>query len=297
MLLRRASTRERWLSEPDIVDDHAEADANETYFTKKELTKRGVEKRQEKELRWGEIPRDARTQFKQAEETQWKEHLDFDALEPLSVEDSDRIRNEVDASRILRSRWAYKDTDGHTPWKCKARLVIAGHTDPDLANGLSTDAPTLSRPGLMCLLQRLANGLQDQDPWRASAGDIRCAFLTGGYLRREEELYLHQPSTGFAGLHPRQLVKIKKNIFGLATSPHEWWEDLQAGIKGVTVVVDGLDHIFTQCALDPCVFLLRKVVDGKISGPPVGYVGSHVDDLLVIAPKSIGDAVKRELAV
>ena len=92
-------------------------------------------------------------------------------------------------------------------------------------------------------------------------------------------------------------MKIKKNIFGLATSPHEWWEDLQAGIKGVTVVVDGLDHIFTQCALDPCVFLLRKVVDGKISGPPVGYVGSHVDDLLVIAPKSIGDAVKRELAV
>ena len=82
----------------------------------------------------------------------------------------------------------------------------------------------------------------------------------------------------------------------MATSPHEWWGDLQAGIKGITVAVDGVDHIFTQCALDPCVFLLHKVVDGKISGSPVGYVGTHVDDLLVIAPKSIGDAVKRELS-
>ncbi|CAE7615546.1 GIP [Symbiodinium sp. CCMP2592] len=256
----------------DIVDD--DKDVNETYFSKKELTQRGVEKRQEKELRWDEIPRDARPQFKEAEETQWKEHLDFDALEPLSVADSDRVREQVDASR----------------------LVIAGHTDPDLANGLSTDAPTLSRPGLMCLLQLLANGLGESDPWRASAGDIRCAFLTGGYLRREEELFLHQPSTGFAGLHPRQLVRIKKNIFGLATSPHEWWGDLQSGIKGATVTIEGADHIFDQCGLDPCIFILRRVVDGKMSGPPVAYVGTHVDDLLVVAPRSVGDAVKSELS-
>ncbi|CAE7307731.1 GIP [Symbiodinium sp. CCMP2592] len=287
---------------PEDIDVDQNA-ANEAYFSKKELTQRGVEKRQEKELRWAEIPAEARHQFKEAEETQWREHLDFDALEPLSVEESDRIRNEIDSSRILRSRWAYKDknwskrrADGATPWKCKARLVIAGHTDPDLVNGLSTDAPTLSRPGLMCLLQRLANGLGDVDRWKASAGDIRCAFLTGGYLQRKEELFLHQPSTGFAGLHPRQLVKIKKNIFGLATSPHEWWGDLQAGIKGITLDLNGDEHIFDQCALDPCIFILRKVIEEKMTGPPVAYVGTHVDDLLVIAPKSVGDGVKAELS-
>ena len=286
---------------PDFAD--GDKDVNEALFTKKELTRRGVEKRQEKELRWNEIPAEARSQFKAAEETQWKEHLSFDALEPLSISDSNMIRQTVDPGRILRSRWAYKDknwsrrrADGQTPWKCKARLVIAGHTDPDLVNGLSTDAPTLSRPALMSLLQRLANGLGESDPWKASAGDIRCAFLTGGYLKRDEELYLHQPSTGFAGLHPDQLVRVKKNIFGLATSPHEWWLDLQRGIKTIVVILDGVEHGFDQCALDPCVFLLRRREGERMVGQPRAYVGSHVDDLLVIAPTSIGDIVKKQLS-
>ena len=214
--LRRLKRKTR---PPDSTDEGN--DTNEVHFTKKELTQRGVEKRQEKELRWAEIPVEARAQFKEAEETQWKEHLSFDALEPLSISESIEVRRRVDPGRILRSRWAYKDknwskrrADEQAPWKCKARLVIAGHTDPDLVNGLSTDAPTLSRPALMSLLQRLANGLRESDPWKASAGDIRCAFLTGGYLTRDEELFLHQPSTGFAGLHPEQLVRVKKNIFG-----------------------------------------------------------------------------------
>ncbi|CAE7528745.1 Copia protein [Symbiodinium microadriaticum] len=159
-------------------------------------------------------------EFKEAEETQWKEHLSFDALEPLSVSES----------------------------------------------------------------------------IEASAGDIRCAFLTGGYLKRDEELFLHQPSTGFAGLHPEQLVKVKKNIFGLATSPHEWWLDLQRGIKAITVVTNGEEHAFDQCALDPCVFLLRRRDGERFVGRPLAYVGSHVDDLLVIAPTSIGNVVEKKLS-
>ena len=216
----------------------------------------------------------------------------------------------VSKDRILRSRWAYKDknwakrkteqgvegNDESVPWKCKARLVIAGHTDPDLASGLSTDAPTLSRPALLCLLQRLANGLQDEDPWVAAAGDIRCAFLTGGYLKREEELFLYQPTTGFAGLHHDQLVRVKKNIFGLATSPHEWWQDLQNGIKGIMLDIRGEQYVLDQCPLDPCVFPLRRVVAGKMCGRPVGYVASHVDDLLVIASRGISLAVRDELS-
>ena len=129
------------------------------------LTQRGVEKRQEKEL-------------KAAEATQWKEQLDFDALEPLRIEESQQVLRSVSRDRILKSRWAYKDKNWpkrKTEQKCKARLVIAGHTDPDLIHGLTTDAPTLSRPGLLCLLQRLANGLQDEDPWVAAAGDISVA--------------------------------------------------------------------------------------------------------------------------
>ena len=211
-------------------------------LTNKPLTKRGHAKRQEKELKWEEIPDRARLLFKEAEKVQWDEHLTYDALEPLSLEESQAIKETVSPDRILPCRWAYRDKnwaarqatstgESEPAWRCKSRLVIGGHRDPDLGvEPLCTDAPTLSRPGFMCLMQLLANGLKAEDKWMVAAGDIQCAFLTGGYLARGEDLYLHQPRTPFPGLLPGQLVRIRKNIFGLATSPHEWWVDLQNGM-------------------------------------------------------------------
>ena len=229
--------------------------------------------------------------------------MHFDALEPLNDADTEFVKNNVPKELVLRSRWAYKDKnwsrrrlEGQGEWKCKSRLVIAGHTDPDLASGrLVTDAPTLSRPGLLCLLQVLANGLRQDDPWRVSAGDIQCAFLTGSYLSRDEELFVHQPSTGFPGMRPGQLVRVKKNIFGLATSPREWWLDLQDGFGNIEIKVDERFFRFDQCPLDPCIFMLREYVSEKFIGPPRGYVGTHVDDLLVIAPTTVSKLIEEAL--
>ena len=282
---------------------------NESYLTysvmlmRRHLTRRGLEKRQEKELRWSEIPPQFQEKFREAEGKQWREHLHFDALEPLNDIDSEYIKKNVPSERVLRSRWAYKDKnwskrrlEGQAEWKCKSRLVIAGHTDPDLASGrLVTDAPTLSRPGLLCLLQLLANGLREGDPWRVSAGDIQCAFLTGSYLSREQELFIHQPPTGFPGMRPGQLVRVKKNIFGLATSPREWWLDLQDGFYKIEIKIGDRVHRFDQCPLDPCIFMLRHFADGKFAGEPKGYVGTHVDDLLVIASTSTSRLIEDAL--
>ncbi|CAE7361897.1 RE2 [Symbiodinium sp. CCMP2592] len=281
-------------------------DRHEALMLKTHLTTRGLEKRKEKELKWSEIPAEVHEKFREAEATQWNEHLSFDALQPLSVAESDRVRWEVPAERILRSRWAYKDKNWarrregeDVPWKCKSRLVIAGHTDPDLTDEnlrLSTDAPTLSRSGLACMLQRTADGLLEEDPWTLAAGDIRCAFLTGSYLSRE--LYMHQPKTGFPGLLPGQLVRIKKNVFGLATSPHTWWQDLQSGINEVEIKIpeDTDVYRFEPSAMDPCVFALRKWDGEKFYGTPVAYLGCHVDDLLIAGPRKLQHIIQQALA-
>ena len=261
-----------------------------------------MEKRKEKELKWAEIPAEVHQKFREAEKTQWLEHLQYDALQPLSLAESDAVRAHVPPGRILRCRWAYKDKNyarrregEEVPWKCKSRLVIAGHTDPDLGTEqLSTDAPTLSRSGLSCMLQVVANGRRDPDPWTVSAGDIRCAFLTGSYLSRE--LYMHQPRTGFPGMNPGELVKIKKNVFGLATSPHEWWNDLRGGIRQVEVIVNQENYKFEQCALDPCVFMLRRCLQGVFAGRPIAFIGCHVDDILVAAPGSIQKKIQKGLS-
>ena len=308
--LRRLKRKTRPANEG--TGDDEDMKAKEVLMLKKALTVRGQEKRQEKELRWAEIPGHARENFKAAEKVQWEEHLSYDALEPLSVEESRAIKNNVDPSRILPCRWAYRDKNwsarrawenggpdrGEEPtWKCKSRLVIGGHRDPDLGvENLSTDAPTLSRPGFMCLMQRLADGLLCQDKWKASAGDIQCAFLTGGYLSREEALFLHQPTTGFLGLLPEQLVRIKKNIFGLATSPREWWGDLQAGLFKVQINYDGGDYGLEQCPLDPCIFMVRRMGEKGFEGRPIGYIGTHVDDILIIAGNIVTDLLQKSLS-
>ncbi|CAE7261007.1 RE2 [Symbiodinium sp. CCMP2592] len=287
-----------------------QANPGQVLLTHKALTQRGQAKRQEKELRWSEIPESARPLFKEAEKVQWEEHLSYDALEPLTSEQSKWVRANVPSSRILPCRWAYRDKnwaarksaeqaegESEPKWRCKSRLVIGGHRDPDLGvKDLDTDAPTLSRPGLLCLMQLLANGLKKEDPWTAAAGDIQCAFLTGGYLTRGEDLYLHQPATGFPGLLPDQLIRIKKNIFGLATSPHEWWMDLQAGMLKVKIDYEGAVYSFEPCPLDPCIFALRKLEGEKHTGRPIGYVGTHVDDLLVIAGKKVNKLIQAGLS-
>ena len=283
-------------------------DRHEAMMLKTQLTTRGLEKRKGKELKWSEIPPEVHEKFREAEVVQWEEHLSFDALEPLTIDESNRVRQEVPPERILRSRWAYKDKNWsrrregeEVPWKCKSRLVIAGHTDPDLTDEsmhLSTDAPTLSRSGLACLLQRTADGLQEGDPWTLAAGDIRCAFLTGSYLTRE--LYMHQPKTGFPGMVPGQLVRIKKNVFGLATSPHTWWQDLQEGIHDIELQVNSskgkITCKFEQSALDPCIFMLRRWDGEKFLEQPLAYLGCHVDDLLIAGPRGLQKVIQQGLA-
>ena len=137
-----------------------------------------------------------------------------------------------------------------------------------------------------------------EDRWRLAAGDITCAFLTGSYLSRE--LYIHQPPTGFPGMKPNELVRVKKNVFGLATSPHEWWGDLQRGIGQVNIPDPKGDGTlrFDQCPLDPCVFMLRRYrPDSGFVGEPVAYLGCHVDDLLIAAPGSLLSLVQNALSV
>ncbi|CAE7251257.1 RE2, partial [Symbiodinium sp. CCMP2456] len=280
----------------------------EAMMLKTQLTTRGLEKRKEKELKWTEIPEEVRHKFREAEQTQWHEHLAYDALEPSSLEDSMRIKSEIPPERVLRCRWAYKDKNyakrrqgEQVPWKCKSRLVIAGHTDPDLTDDsmhLSTDAPTLSRSGLACMLQRTADGLHEGNPWTLAAGDIRCAFLTGSYLTRE--LFMHQPKTGFPGMVPGQLVRIKKNVFGLATSPHTWWQDLQDGIRKLEINYDHEGRQgtwkFDQSPMDPCVFMLREWRDEGFVGKPIAYLGCHVDDLLIAASRRLQSLIQKGLS-
>ena len=261
------------------------------------LTERSLAKQYEKELPWRVIPESEHQAFKQAEDRQFQEHLDHEALEPLSVAESREVRQRVHPSRILTSRFAYRDknwarrrVDKELPWRHKAILVIGGHRDPDVEM-LQTDAPTINRLTVLILLQ-LVSSRRASHQWQASAGDITAAFLNGDRLDRE--LYLAQPRTGLKNLHPEQLLRITKSVFGLPDSPRKWWRKLKDDILGLTINIRENDYKFMQNPLDPCLFQLVQTTEAE--GDPVGYIGVHVDDLLVVAHPVVSEAIRGALS-
>ena len=286
---------------PEINETHEVP--NETYMMKLAKTARGKEKALEKEIPWSLIPPEQYSGFKEAEKKQWLEHVNHDALQPLSVTDSREILKNK-PSRVLGSRFAYRDklwsrrrAQPDVGWKPKARLVIAGHRDPDLTTGLATHAPTISRQGIHLLLQILASNLSKG--WRGFAGDVTAAFLCGEDLVRE--LYLRQPKTGLGDLHPEQLLRIKKPIFGLVDSPAAWWNKFQKVVKHMKITHLAEEWIVVQSSLDHCIFMVQKVngedANGsKILDPPSAYLGVHVDDVLLIGESGLCELLKTELS-
>ncbi|CAE7241874.1 GIP [Symbiodinium sp. KB8] len=274
--------------------------AEEVMILKRATTKRGREKQLEKEIPWSMIPEGKRQMFIEAEHKQWEEHLRLGALRPLSLEESAAKR---DSGRVLTSRFAYRDknlarrrADPSVEWKAKSRLVVSGHTDPDIISGaLRTDSPTVSRTAVMCLLQIAASRLDAN--WGISAGDVTAAFLNGEKLERE--LYLKQPRYGLPGLHPDQLIKVEKGVFGLIDSPRKWWQKFRRDIQALTLTMPcGMRAKFFESALDPCVYQLIQVNDEGVrgDGQPLCYAAVHVDDILLAGSRATRDAVQEQLS-
>ena len=276
----------------------------EAFMLKLPKTPRGREKALEKELPWAFIPSSQHAAFRAAELKQWEEHRDHNALVPLSVEDSRKILA-TKGDRVLGSRFAYRDKhwskrkqNEELPWKPKARLVIAGHRDPDLAKGLATHAPTISRQGIFLLLQLLASNLING--WTGHAGDVSSAFLCGQELMRE--LYLKQPKVGLGDLHPEQLLHIRRPVFGLVDSPSSWWDTLRSKLGEVEIKgPEGRLWHIRQCTLDHCIFMVQEAVYNGEGGvatykEPQAYLGVHVDDILLIGLDEVCTSTKASLS-
>ena len=137
---------------------------------------------------------------------EWNTWLKYEAVLILNPECSRQVELMVDASRILAARVCYRDKHAATPWleiKPKARIVCRGDNDPDLLE-LRRDAPTLTRLGLMLILQLAASG----EGWIMVTADITGAFLQGdqSLAKRKEPLFIRQPKEGLPGLQPGQLL-------------------------------------------------------------------------------------------
>ena len=122
----------------DVPVSIKKAKIHRPFLTKRTISAKAQEKQLDKELPWHMIPPEEKPLYVEAEEKQWQEHLQFEAVRPLSVEESNEVIATVPAERILDCRFLYRDKnrakrrrDKDLGPKAKARLCVAGQRDPD----------------------------------------------------------------------------------------------------------------------------------------------------------------------
>ena len=162
----------------------------------------------------------------------------------------------VDQERIMRARWVLT---WKSSGKAKARLCVLGFQDPDLTE-VPRDSPTLSTASEALIMQWVAS-----HKYRLISGDIKTAFLSGDEDVRNIFIAPPDDVRQMLNVDHETVLRLRKAVYGLVNAPKKWWDRLRKSL---------IQHGFTSCSLDPCVFVLRK------SGKVHGVLGVHVDDMI-----------------
>lgn len=174
----------------------------------------------------------------------------------MPLEDSREISATM-PERIMRSRYAMRwkpvDTADGIHHEAKVRWIMIGFDDPDVLE-LEGASPC---PQLQTINTFLAvsAGLRQE----VFQGDLEEAFLQGKKTTRL--VYVKQPPEGVPGLHPDQLLKMGKEVYGTVRGSASWRESLVEEIKKLE---------YEQSCLDPCLFILRASTLGQQGSPRAG---------------------------
>ena len=240
-----------------------------------------------KEYRWKSMTTEQKEAFKEAAKEGWAVWLRNEAVEPLSEEESLKIRQALkvknESYKILAPRFVYTDkNDGlrtsarDLPVKASARLVVPGFRDIT-AYEIRKDAPTASRISQHLVMiyasSKFAAG------WRLWSADVKSAFLKGDpYMSGEREIYVQDvrrsdPSEPGVPLENGRLAKVRKGVFGLADAPRMWWLRLDRALS---------ERGWQRGMMDGACWYLRGA-----QRELRGIIISHVDDLLVTGDEEV----------
>ena len=209
--------------------------------------------------------------WKQADLAEWNKVTGSGAVQVLGLEESRRIRKELQeegkGDRILPTKIArrYKPAEqpGEAPTR-KSRLCIRGDLDPD-ALELERFSPTLNTVNFGILMQIAAN-----ENMTATVGDLRNAFCQSRPLHRPNgKLYFQQPKEGVIGLHPDQIVLIIAGCYGLMDAPLHWRKSLTEDLMALG---------YEMSTLDPCIMKLYDESRKRL----LGAIAIEVDDLFTV---------------
>ena len=181
--------------------------------------------------------------WREAMKTEWNAILENDTVE---------VVQRTAGMKPIRCRWIFK-------WKAhelraKARVVVLGFMQD--TEHLETFAPTAAHQSIRLIVHKAAlNG------WDLQQLDVNAAFLNA---EAPADTYLIPPNgleeIGF-GIKKTQIFKLKKSLYGMATSPLAWFNTFRKSL---------VDYGLTPSRIEPCLYTLKDKL----------YIVVYVDDLL-----------------
>ena len=233
--------------------------------------------RNRKEVSYGRLQLTNKKKFDRAISKEIQNNLKSGAYEVLSREESERIRREK-GDLIMKSRYVLTekavephevevlkkeglllDDETGEKLKAKARHVMKGYPEANAEN-LESTTPQVAKDTVMFTLQMLAS-----HQWMIGHLDFTQAFHSGDQIQRE--LYCSLPPEGIPGLHPRQLLRLRKTCYGLTDGPYAWYQHLSRVLEG---------RGYQRSRADPCLFQLFDQDKQKL----IGIIALATDDML-----------------
>ena len=190
---------------------------------------------------------------KEAEVTQWVRSAACRAVEGGRL---------IPKDRVMKMRWVLTVKGSGA---AKARIVIVGFTDPDLAC-LPKASPTMSRRSRQLMATMAATA-----GWSQLKCDAKSAFLQCSRNTEESRSIFAVPPDELADAMkaPRgRAVQILKACYGLVNAPYQWFCEVRDRI-----LLIGGEAIHTE----PCMWIVRGP-DSSVCG----IIASHVDDFYMV---------------
>eukprot|EP00435_Cladocopium_sp_Y103_P007762 s2900_g2.t1 len=275
--------------EPDrgvVRPDHPEVEEAEeppskrirTEFLEVMLTQLlSINQKKRKEVQLSKMTKKEKEKFQAAITKEIKTNLKSEAYEFLSREESEAVRRDK-PEKIMKSRYVLTEkpiepheiadirdqgllleNDSDEPLKAKARHVMKGFSETG-AEDLDSTTPQVAKESAFFVLQILASMA-----WILGHLDFTQAFHSGDRIQRE--LYAEIPTEGIPGIHPRQLLRLKKTCYGLTDGPYAWYCHISRVL---------LELGYEKSKADPCLFFLRDTSSGEIEG----IIGLATDDMI-----------------
>ena len=159
--------------------------------------------------------------FREADRKEWSQWIQNGVVRRLTPEEKGRVQKYNVFRSPMRMVRTNKQQKMLLPILAKSRLVIPGHTDPNLGF-FRTDSPTTSLTSV-----RLAKAVGQFRNWTVWSFDVTTAFLSG--LETQRELYVKAPvdglppTDGWDAVLPYELLRVLKSAYGLTEAPRLWY--------------------------------------------------------------------------